>query len=108
RVCKASAARNRRQPLADRAAVNLVPAGPDDGTANHHADRHTHAHAFGVPDRHTTSGPLADDDAARRSDVVRGSDANSLSHRFGATLDGPIRARALSVSQGAWGSAAWR
>ena len=48
-----------------------------------------HADEFGVPDWHTTPGPLADGDAVRGSHAVRGSDANSLSHRFGVTLAGP-------------------
>ena len=73
RACQAACAdRNRRQPLDDGAAVNLDPSRPDDVTANHHADAHAHANAFGVPDRHTTSGPLTDGDAVRGSHAVRG------------------------------------
>ena len=79
--------RNRRHPLDDGAALDLVRAGPGDVTGDHHAD--AHADEFGVPDWHITSGPLTDGDAVRGSHAVRGSDANSLSHRFGAALAGP-------------------
>ena len=64
---------------------SLTRAGPDDGTANYHADGNPEGQPdeFGVPDRHTTRGPLADGYA------VCGSDANCLSRRFGVTLAGP-------------------
>lgn len=77
-------ARNRRQLLDDGAAVNLDRAGPDHGTAHRHAD----ADKFGVLG-HTTPDPLTDGDAVRDRDALRGSDVNSLSHRFAGTLDGP-------------------
>jgi hypothetical protein len=83
---QAPADHNRRHPLADRAVVNLARPGPDDVTANHHADGHAHAHEFGVPDWHSASGPLTDGDAICGRHAVRGGDANVLSQRFGATL----------------------
>jgi len=49
---QADADHNRRQPLDDGAALNLVRADPDDITANHvgDADPEAHANEFGVPD----------------------------------------------------------
>jgi hypothetical protein len=99
RVCQASVAHTRRQLLDDRAAVNLARPGADDGAANHHADGHAHIHEFGVPDWHTASGPLTDGDAIRGSHSVRGSDANSLNQRFGATLGRPVWSAVFPLSR---------
>ena len=52
RARQACAGRDRRQPLDDGAALNLVRADPDDVTANHvgNANPEAHANEFGVPD----------------------------------------------------------
>jgi hypothetical protein len=95
---QADADPNRRQPLDDGAALNLNlnlnldRSGPDNVTANHVGDANpeTHVNAFGVSDEHTAPGPLTDGDA------FRDGDANSLSHRFSATLAGPPVYRVVS------------
>ena len=94
----ADADADRRQPLDDGAVLNLTRVGPDDVTANHHADDNGEANAneFGIPDWHTTPGPLTDGDAVRGSHAVRSSDANSLSHRFGVTLAAPPGGTAMT------------